>query len=122
MQKDFRIYIGLMSIILFIVLILVLNNLIRPSKQIIYDINQIEVHLSSDNWAQIEYYFDDIKKLWTKYELLLKIINTPEHMDRFEELLSQSTTLIKEQNKSLIEYIPALKKLSYGVITSLPNP
>lgn len=120
-KKDITIQIAIFTILLFLIMTLSFYSLTKPARTIEKDINDIEKNLVLENWDEIENHINDIDKKWRQSEFILRIINTTESIDKFEENLSQATILTKHKEDDLIEYIAPLRDTTRVITKIIPN-
>jgi CHASE3 domain sensor protein len=121
-KKDITIQIGITTILLFLIMIFSFYNLTRSARTIEDNINRIEKNLVLENWNAIENDLKDIDRKWRQNEFILRIVNTTESIDRFEENLSQATILTKHKEDDLIDYIAPLRDTTRVITRIIPNP
>lgn len=121
-KKDITIQITIFTILLFLVMLFSFYGLTKSARTIEKDIDRIEKNLVLENWDSIENNLKDIDKKWKKSEFILRIINTTESIDRFEENLGQATILTKYKDDDLLEYIAPLRDTTRVITKIIPNP
>jgi hypothetical protein len=120
-KKDITIQLIIFTILLFLAMIFAFNILTKPANAIEADINKIEDNLVLQNLDEIDKNIKDIDKRWNKSEFTLRIVNTTEGVDKFEENLSQVTILTKHKNKDLLEYIAPLRDTTRLITQIIPK-
>ena len=120
-KKDITIQLAITTILLFVIMVLGFFGLTKPARTIENNIDRIEKNLVLKNWDEIENDLNDIDKKWRKSEFILRIINTTESIDKFEENLSQATILTKHKDDDLIEYIAPLRDTTRVITKIIPN-
>jgi hypothetical protein len=120
-KKDITIQIMIFTILLFLIMLFSFYSLTKSARTIGKDIDRIEKNLVLENWDSIEIDLKDIDKSWKKSEFVLRIINTTESIDRFEENLSQATILTKHKDDDLLEYIAPLRDTTRVITKIVPN-
>ena len=121
-KKEVTVPMIITTISLFLIMVFVFYALTKSARTIEGNINNIEKNLVLKNWDGIEDDISDIDKKWRQSEFILRIINTTESIDRFEENLSQATILAKYKEDNLIEYIAPLKDTTRVITKIIPNP
>ena len=121
-KKDITIQIAITTILLFLIMIFSFYNLTRSARTIEDNIDRIEKNLVLENWNAIQNDLKDIDRKWRQNELILRIVNTTESIDRFEENLSQATILTKHKEDDLIDYIAPLRDTTRVITRIIPNP
>jgi hypothetical protein len=121
-KKDITIQIAIFTILLFLIMIFSFYNLTESARTIENNIDRIEKNLVLKNWNYIEDDLNDIDRKWKENELILRIVNTTESIDRFEENLSQANILTKHKEDDLIDYIAPLRDTTRVITKIIPNP
>lgn len=120
-KKDITMQLIIFTILLFLAMVFAFNTLTKSAKAIGDDINKIEENLVLENWDEIDKNIKDIDKRWKKSEFILRIVNTTEGVDKFEENLSQVTILTKHKDKDLLEYIAPLRDTTRLITQIIPK-
>jgi hypothetical protein len=121
-KKDITIQIAIFTILLFLIMLFSFYNLTESARTIENNIDRIEKNLVLKNWDYIEDDLNDIERKWKENELILRIVNTTESIDRFEENLSQANILTKHKEDDLIDYIAPLRDTTRVITRIIPNP
>jgi len=121
-KKDITIQLAITTLLLFLIMTFSFYNFTESARTIENNIDEIEKNLVLKKWDKIERDLNDIDKKWRQSEFILRIINTTESIDRFEENLSQATILTKHKEDDLIEYIAPLRDTTRVITKIIPNP
>ncbi len=106
----------------FIILLISLHLLIKPFQKVENELNIIEKNVISKNWNVVNNSLNKIDKLWTKYEVLLRVLNRKDINDDFVLHLDQCKLLAKYKDDNMLEYLSILKDDVKDMMHVIPNP
>ena len=106
----------------FTVLLISLHLLIKPFQKVENELNIIEKNVVSKNWNVVNNSLNKIDKLWTKYEVLLRVLNRKDINDDFVLHLDQCKLLAKYKDDNMLEYLSILKDDVKDMMHVIPNP
>lgn len=110
------------TIITFIILIVSFHFLLKPFKNVENNLNLVEKNVINKNWDIVNNSLNEIHRLWNKYEILLRVLNTSEVTDDFMLHLDQCRLLAKYKDDRIIEYLSILQDDVEDMMHVIPNP
>ncbi len=106
----------------FIILLIIFHLLIKPFQKVENELSIIEHNLVSKNWDVVTNSLNKIDNLWSKYEVLLRILNRKDINDDFILHLDQCKLLAKYKDDNMLEYLSILKDDVKDMMHVMPNP
>jgi len=106
----------------FIILLISLHLLIKPFQKVENELNIIEHNVVSKNWTVVNNSLNKIDNLWSKYEVLLRVLNRKDINDDFVLHLDQCKLLAKYKDDNMLEYLSILKDDVKDMMNVIPNP
>lgn len=106
----------------FIILLIIFHLLIKPFQKVENELSIIEHNVVSKNWDVVTNSLNKIDNLWSKYEVLLRILNRKDINDDFILHLDQCKLLAKYKDDNMLEYLSILKDDVKDMMHVMPNP
>ena len=106
----------------FIILLIIFHLLIKPFQKVENELSIIEHNVVSKNWDVVTNSLNKIDNLWSKYEVLLRILNRKDINDDFILHLDQCKLLAKYKDDNMLEYLSILKDDVKDMMHVIPNP
>lgn len=110
------------TILAFIILLILFHILLKPFRKVETYLYDAEKSYISKDWYAIESSLDKIDNLWSKYEILLRVLNSRDISDDFKLHLDQCIKLAKYKNSDFIEYVSRLQDDAKDMMHIIPNP
>lgn len=110
------------TISMFILLIILFHILLKPFHKVETYLYHAEKDYISKNWSSVEVSLNKINDLWSKYEILLRILNNKDINDDFKLHLDQCIKLAKYKDNNFIECISVLQDDAKDMTHIIPNP
>ena len=110
------------TILAFIILLILFHILLKPFRKVETYLYDAEKSYISKDWYALESSLDKIDNLWSKYEILLRVLNSRDISDDFKLHLDQCIKLGKYKNSDFIEYVSRLQDDAKDMMHIIPNP
>lgn len=110
------------TILAFILLLILFHILLKPFRKVETYLYDAEKSYISKDWYAIESSLDKIDNLWSKYEILLRVLNSRDISDDFKLHLDQCIKLAKYKDSDFIEYVSILQDDAKDMMHIIPNP
>ncbi len=121
-KKDIRPQLIIGTIASFVILLICLHLLLKPFQKVENELNIIEHNVISKNWNVVNSSLNKIDNLWSKYEILLRVLNRKDINDDFVLHLDQCKLLAKYKDDNMLEYLSILKDDVKDMMHVIPNP
>ena len=106
----------------FVILLIFFHFLLKPFQKVENELNIIEHNIDSKNWNVINNSLNKIDDLWSKYEILLRVLNRRDITDDFVLHLDQCKLLAKYKDDNMLEYLSILKDDVKDMMHVIPSP
>lgn len=110
------------TILAFILLLILFHILLKPFRKVETYLYDAEKNYISKDWYALESSLDKIDNLWSKYEILLRVLNSRDISDDFKLHLDQCIKLAKYKDSDFIEYVSILQDDAKDMMHIIPNP
>lgn len=121
-KKDIKHQLIIGTIASFVILLIFFHFLLKPFQKVENELNIIEHNIDSKNWNVINNSLNKIDDLWSKYEILLRVLNRRDITDDFVLHLDQCKLLAKHKDENLLEYLSILKDDVKDMMHVIPSP
>ena len=115
-----KLFIG--TLISFAILLISFHFLLKPFQKVENELNIIEHSIAAKNWNLVNSSLNKIDNLWSKYEVLLRVLNRKDINDDFVLHLDQCKLLAKYKDDNMLEYLSILKDDVKDMMHVIPNP
>ena len=121
-KKDIRFQLIIGTLTSFIILLISFHLLLKPFQEVENELNIIEHSIASKNWTVVNSSLNKIDNLWSKYEILLRVLNRKDINDDFVLHLDQCKLLAKYKDDNMLEYLSILKDDVKDMMHVIPSP
>lgn len=93
-----------------------------PKDTMLNSVASIEDAVLEENWQRAKEEFDNLNNKWNEFKILIQVGNGTEEVLIVEQLLSQSSNLIKVEDDDVIEQLGGLRAAIKSTTVAFPGP